>query len=88
MKYISSQFYCCLCGNKGMMLPRKVGKERPTGHLKNLYCIYCKQVTRHYEAKSEEDEIKFRSDFNAGIYANEKENIIPFNCLDIYNFKA
>ena len=47
-----SDFYCTQCGNKGMPIPRKMAKERNSGHLKKLYCIYCKEDVNHIEIRS------------------------------------
>lgn len=46
-----SNFYCTLCGKKGIDIPRKKGQEREPGHLKNLYCIYCRTNTNHAEVR-------------------------------------
>ena len=37
-----SSFYCTECGREGLPVFRKKGQLRQGGHLKNLYCIYCK----------------------------------------------
>lgn len=46
-----SDFYCVKCGKKGLPIWRKKGKEREAGHLKKLYCIYCKEEINHVECK-------------------------------------
>lgn len=48
---ISSDFYCVKCGNKGIPIMRKNGQQREPGHLKRLFCIYCKQEFNHAEIK-------------------------------------
>lgn len=57
-KFMISDFYCTKCGRKGINIPRKVGKYREAGHLKRLYCIYCKSEQNHVEIRP------FHSDYN------------------------
>ena len=47
----SSDFYCTRCGRKGIPIARKVGKQREAGHLKKLYCMYCKEEINHAEIR-------------------------------------
>lgn len=46
-----SDFYCTCCGHKGFPIIRKAGQEREPGHLKKLYCIYCKEEKNMVEIK-------------------------------------
>lgn len=46
-----NDFYCTICGNKGIPIIRTVGKEREPGHLKKLFCIYCQKETNMAEIK-------------------------------------
>jgi hypothetical protein len=46
-----SNFYCTQCTNK-ISLPRKNSKQRERNHLKNIYCIKCKEEVNHYEVRS------------------------------------
>ena len=46
-----SDFYCVRCGRKGLSLPRKVGQQRPAGHLKSMYCPTCQKVVNHVEVR-------------------------------------
>jgi len=48
---IISDFYCCICGAKGLPVWRKGGKERKAGHLKKLWCLSCGRETNHAECK-------------------------------------
>ena len=43
--------YCTQCGRKNIPIPRNKGRERELGHLKRLYCIYCKKRTNMVEVK-------------------------------------
>ena len=49
--FFNSDFYCTHCGQRGIPLARKYGRERESGHLKKLYCIHCKQETNHAEIR-------------------------------------
>lgn len=48
---LESDFYCTMCGNKGIPIARKRGQEREAGHLKKLFCLKCKIETNHVECK-------------------------------------
>lgn len=48
---MTSDFYCTCCGRKGIPIARKNGKFREAGHLKSLYCIYCKKEVNHCEIR-------------------------------------
>lgn len=50
-KYVASRFFCTHCGREGMPIQRKKGQLREPGHLKKLYCIYCKEETNHAEIR-------------------------------------
>lgn len=47
-----SDFYCTICGNKGIPIFRTVGQEREPGHLKKLFCLYCQKETNMAEIRS------------------------------------
>jgi hypothetical protein len=45
-----NEFYCTNCGNQSMIpITRIRGKEREPGHLKKLYCMYCKEERNFVE---------------------------------------
>lgn len=46
-----NEFYCTICGNKGISIPRIKGKEREAGHLKKLFCLTCQRETNHVECR-------------------------------------
>lgn len=46
-----SQFVCPDCGLI-MPLPRRHGKERETGHIKDLFCPRCGKIEKMLEYKS------------------------------------
>ena len=45
-----SCFICTNCGNT-YFLGRDKGKQRKNGHIKDLWCPVCKEVTKHIEEK-------------------------------------
>lgn len=47
-----SDMYCTQCGKKNIPVPRKSGREREPGHLKRMYCIYCKKKVNMVEVKN------------------------------------
>lgn len=66
--FIMSEMYCTSCGRKGIAIPRKNGKYREPGHLKNLYCIYCRKNCNHAEVRD------MYSDYNYEDFLLEFEN--------------
>lgn len=55
MKYVNamtvSRTRCTQCGKEGICIPRRAGQQREAGHLKNIYCLYCKKETNHVEIR-------------------------------------
>ena len=51
-KFNISKMYCTQCGKEGASICRKPNQCREPGHLKKLYCIYCKKETNHAEVRS------------------------------------
>lgn len=45
-----SDFYCTECGHKNYPIIRTT-KEREPGHLKKLYCLYCRKETNMAEIR-------------------------------------
>lgn len=50
-KMTLSDMYCTQCGKKNIPIQRKQGQERECGHLKKMYCIYCKRETNMVEVR-------------------------------------
>lgn len=47
-----NEFYCTCCGNKQIFnIPRPIGKQRPTGHLKKMFCFTCNKKKNFVECK-------------------------------------
>ena len=47
-----SDFYCTICGNKGIPVFRTTKQEKEPGHLKKLFCLYCQKEVNMAEIKS------------------------------------
>ena len=46
--YCISYFTCPSCG-KVFPLPRKRGSRRSRGHIKDIYCPFCKETKKYIE---------------------------------------
>lgn len=68
----SSKFYCTKCGNEGVPIIRKKGQLRKGGHLKRLYCIYCREIINHVEINSTNDYTlqDFKTEFENGVFVD------------------
>lgn len=76
-----SDFYCTCCGKKGIPIIRKMGKLKESGHLKKLYCLFCKKETNHCEIRSCGDYtyFDFQEEFRLGRFVDG--NRVPLNDL-------
>lgn len=78
MGYEIHDFYCIACGQKGMPLARKNGKQRERFHRKKLYCLNCKTEVNHIECKTQEEVETFKENFRNGVYKDEAEESLSF----------
>lgn len=46
-----SDFYCTRCGNKTIPIVRKTSRSREPGHLKKLWCPFCKEEVNCVEIR-------------------------------------
>lgn len=76
-KMTTSDFYCTRCGNKGIPVIRKAGKQREGGHLKKLYCMYCKEEVNHAEVRpfGEYNYEDFKLEFDLGRFLKDGTKI-------------
>ena len=67
-----SRFFCTRCGREGIPIQRKKGQEREGGHLKKLYCMYCKQEVNHAEIREigGYDVEDFKQEYNLGRFVD------------------
>ena len=56
-KYNISYFICPECNNC-FPLPRSKSKKRNKGHIKDLYCIYCKKIVKTTEIRNGDYHVK------------------------------
>ena len=77
---IESAFFCTQCGSKGIPIARQRGKEREAGHLKNIYCLKCKQKQNHVECKynSHYDYPDFLFEFENGNFTKEGQRKMTY----------
>ena len=67
--------FCCIhCGKSGIPISRQIGKLRAKGHYKHLYCIYCKNTTRHLELYNDYEIKEFKENFAKGVYVEDAKN--------------
>lgn len=67
--------YCSECGNRGIPVMRKSNKRREKGHLKKLWCCYCKKETNHVEITNNYTFEMFKFEFENYNFENgERKN--------------
>lgn len=49
-RYSISECICPECGSK-MFVPRKLSRKRERGHVKDIYCPFCKKVVKMLEVR-------------------------------------
>lgn len=74
-----SDFYCTQCGNIGIPVWR-TRDLRESGHLKDLYCIFCKEVASHAEVRTSGSYTHdhFRIEFENGNFDAKGRRIDPY----------
>ena len=72
-------FYCTCCGRKGIPIGRDRGRNWESGHLKKLFCVYCKKETNHAETieNSYYDKSIFFDEFKSRNFDINGNRIIP-----------
>ena len=48
MKYVRTELVCPQCGNI-TTIQRKINRTKKVGHIKDLYCFVCREVTKQFE---------------------------------------
>lgn len=74
---VTSDFYCVKCGRKGIPIARRTGRQREAGHLKKLYCMYCKEEVNHAEVRpyGEYNYEDFKLEFELGRFLEDGTRI-------------
>ena len=82
-KYEFNEFYCVLCGNRGIPIVRKRNAAREAGHLKKLFCLTCGKETNHVECKpnTKYQYTDFLTEFNYHNFTPEGLRIVPYSEL-------
>jgi hypothetical protein len=72
--FLKSDFYCTCCGRRGIPVARPQGGKREAGHLKNLFCLYCKREENHVEIRPYGSYTynDFKEEFEAGRFYEGK----------------
>jgi hypothetical protein len=80
-----SRFFCTECGKENIMVFRNRGNRRKTGHLKKLYCIYCKKECNCAEVsyKNSYTYETFKEEFECGRFVNGER--VPIDKLKSCN---
>lgn len=75
-----SDFYCTCCGNKGIPVFRRKSKERESGHLKKLFCIYCQADKNMVEIRNSNKYTldDFLIEFNGHNFTEDGQRILPY----------
>lgn len=56
MKVTISRCRCPKCGEK-FPIPRRDNRKRPRGHIKTIYCPFCRKETDMIEIRDEDFEV-------------------------------
>lgn len=76
--YENHDFYCILCGRRGIPLARRTGHQYSKFHRKKLYCPYCKKEVNHIECRTPEEIQEFKENFEKGVYEDEAKESLDF----------
>lgn len=71
-------FYCLNCGKRNIPIMRPRGHMRGKGHLKAMYCPYCKKEVNQFECYDEGDVRDFLKKFEAGEFIEQAEESMKF----------
>lgn len=55
--YTISDCYCSSCFNK-MYIPRSMDKQKEKGHIKEMYCPFCKEKRDFIEVRHQDHTLK------------------------------
>lgn len=75
-----SAFFCTQCGKRGLPVIRFNGKKHEPGHLKVLYCPYCKKTVNACEVNEfgKYTYADFAEEFEQGNFDAEGVRKIPY----------
>ena len=64
---VLSDLICSECGFK-MTIPRRIGAQREKYHIKDLYCVKCKNITKYIEVRNLDilkKELEYKNSLNS-----------------------
>ena len=70
-EYDYHQFFCTKCGQAGIPIQRRTSRGKGKLHLKQLWCIHCKEELNHVECRNQFEVEEFKKNFENGVYINE-----------------
>ena len=73
---ITHRFFCTNCGREGLPLARKVSHQHEKGHLKNLYCPWCKAEYNHWECHDDEEVARFKEFYRQEVIQHELSDYV------------
>ena len=71
-------FFCLMCGKKGLPVHRRQGHQQGKYHRKKLYCFYCKEEVNHMECRNQAENDEFKDAFERGEFIDEAEESISY----------
>lgn len=80
MNHEEKILYCTKCGNKGIPIRRLDNRNKEEGHLKKLWCIYCKEEVNHAEISHKYTYSDFLFEYTHNNFDNG-QRILPFKTL-------
>lgn len=77
---LDTEFYCTICGSKGIPIARRKGSKREAGHLKKLFCLKCQKQTNHAETQdfTHYTYQDFKFEFENGNFSEDGLRISPY----------
>ena len=73
---ITHRFFFTIFGREGLPLARKVSHQHQKGHLKNLYCPWCKAEYNHWECHDDEEVKKFKEFYRMDVIHHELSDYV------------
>jgi hypothetical protein len=73
--------YCTRCGNRGIDIPRRASQSREPGHLKHIYCPYCREDVNCVEIRPYGEKYKYEDfliEFKHGNFDEDGNRIMPY----------
>lgn len=77
-KFSIHSFYCPICGQKTMDLPRRMSIKHEKFHRKKLYCPWCKKTLNQIEIKNDKEYYEFKEMFEKGEFENESKESLDY----------